>query len=120
MSHFVIPPSARPTAVSLVVLGAMAIGVSADPVRGLVRLAHVHRGRSGRSQRTAPGLPTRAPPPKPAGLDHGRRRVRAAGGTGLGLAFAHGVIIDHGGEIHVESKPGKGTRIRIQLPVVQA
>ena len=43
-----------------------------------------------------------------------------AGGSGLGLAFAHGVIIDHGGEIHVESKPGKGTRIRIQLPVVQA
>ena len=39
---------------------------------------------------------------------------------GIGLAFAHGVIIDHGGEIHVESKPGKGTRIRIQLPVVQA
>lgn len=39
------------------------------------------------------------------------------GGTGLGLSFAHGVIVDHGGEIHVESEVGKGTRFRILLPL---
>lgn len=39
------------------------------------------------------------------------------GGTGLGLAFDHGVIRDHGGEIKVESELGKGTRIRILLPL---
>lgn len=39
------------------------------------------------------------------------------GGTGLGLSFAHGVVVDHGGVIRFESEPGKGTRIRIQLPL---
>lgn len=39
------------------------------------------------------------------------------GGTGLGLSFAHGVLVDHGGEIHVESELGKGTRFRILLPL---
>lgn len=42
------------------------------------------------------------------------------GGTGLGLSFAHGVIVDHGGEIQVESELGKGTRIRVQLPLAPA
>ncbi|MEZ4333803.1 MAG: ATP-binding protein [Myxococcota bacterium] len=39
------------------------------------------------------------------------------GGTGLGLSFAHGVIVDHGGEIRVESELGKGTQVRILLPL---
>lgn len=37
------------------------------------------------------------------------------GGTGLGLSFAHGVVVDHGGEIRVGSAPDKGTRIRVLL-----
>jgi PAS domain S-box-containing protein len=40
------------------------------------------------------------------------------GGTGLGLAFAHGVIADHGGTFQAESEHGKGTRIRVTLPLV--
>lgn len=39
------------------------------------------------------------------------------GGTGLGLSYAHGVIVDHSGELFVESEPGKGTRFRILLPL---
>lgn len=42
----------------------------------------------------------------------------ALGGTGLGLSFVHGVIREHGGELRIESTPEKGTRIRIQLPLV--
>ena len=38
-------------------------------------------------------------------------------GSGLGLALAKNVIQDHGGEISIESKEGKGTSVNIQIPV---
>jgi len=37
-------------------------------------------------------------------------------GTGLGMAITHKVITEHGGQIEVESTPGKGTRFTIYLP----
>ena len=37
-------------------------------------------------------------------------------GTGLGLASAYGIIKNHGGFIHVESKAGHGTSFMIYLP----
>lgn len=37
-------------------------------------------------------------------------------GTGLGMAITHKVITEHGGQIEVESAPGKGTRFTIYLP----
>jgi len=42
----------------------------------------------------------------------------ALGGTGLGLPFVHDVIREHGGELQIESTSEKGTRIRVQLPLV--
>ena len=38
-------------------------------------------------------------------------------GTGLGLSVSYGIVIDHGGEIRVDIKPGQFTRFTIILPV---
>ncbi|HET7501882.1 MAG TPA: ATP-binding protein [Kofleriaceae bacterium] len=38
------------------------------------------------------------------------------GGTGLGLSICHGIINAIGGRIAIESTPGKGTKVRVELP----
>jgi len=37
-------------------------------------------------------------------------------GLGLGMPYAQKIIQQHGGQIIVESQPGKGTEVRIELP----
>jgi signal transduction histidine kinase len=37
-------------------------------------------------------------------------------GTGLGLSIAHEIVTAHGGEVQVESKPGKGTKFSLLIP----
>jgi two-component system NtrC family sensor kinase len=37
-------------------------------------------------------------------------------GTGLGLAIVHQIVMEHGGSISVESKPGFGTSFLVDLP----
>ncbi|WP_327011172.1 response regulator [Dactylosporangium sp. NBC_01737] len=37
-------------------------------------------------------------------------------GTGLGLATAYGVITEAGGDIHIDSLPGRGTTVTVLLP----
>lgn len=45
-----------------------------------------------------------------------RGRSRETGGTGLGLAIVKHVLERHGGGLHVESKPGEGSRFTARLP----
>jgi two-component system sensor histidine kinase PilS (NtrC family) len=37
-------------------------------------------------------------------------------GTGLGLSIVHRIVSDYGGEVHVTSQPGVGTRVEVTLP----
>jgi len=45
---------------------------------------------------------------------HGRRIVQ---GMGLGLSIARDIVIAHGGEIDLESKPQTGSRFTVRMPV---
>ena len=41
-------------------------------------------------------------------------------GTGLGLSSAHGIVAQSGGELQLLSEPGRGTVVRVLLPVSEA
>ncbi len=43
--------------------------------------------------------------------------TRKPSGTGLGLAIVHKIMESHGGEVHVESAPGKGTKVILSFPL---
>jgi two-component system phosphate regulon sensor histidine kinase PhoR len=45
-----------------------------------------------------------------------RSRSRETGGTGLGLAIVKHVAQRHGGHLHIDSKPGHGSRFAITFP----
>jgi signal transduction histidine kinase len=47
-------------------------------------------------------------------VTHGKRS-----GLGLGLALARQAVLDHGGDMWVDSEPGRGARFHVRLPLEQ-
>jgi two-component system, OmpR family, sensor kinase len=45
-----------------------------------------------------------------------KARSRSAGGSGLGLSIARGIVAAHGGAIELTSTPGRGTTCMVTLP----
>ena len=43
--------------------------------------------------------------------------ARGAAGVGLGLPLARALAEAHGGSLHIESAPGRGTTVSVRLPV---
>jgi len=40
-------------------------------------------------------------------------------GTGLGLSLVHGIVLDHGAALEVDSRPGGGTTFSVYLPLIE-
>ncbi|SDE14177.1 CHASE2 domain-containing protein [Paraburkholderia lycopersici] len=48
---------------------------------------------------------------------HAEQRPEVSG-AGLGMAFVKTVVTRHGGDVHLESEPGKGTTLTMSLPAL--
>ncbi|NQU37682.1 MAG: hypothetical protein HQ526_08840 [Actinobacteria bacterium] len=53
-------------------------------------------------------------------FDPGFSRKGDRVGLGLGLATSHSIVREHGGDMEIESEPGRGTAITISLPLGQS
>jgi len=47
------------------------------------------------------------------------RNVGKIDGSGIGLSFCQAVVHAHGGQIHLESQPAKGTRVTVRFPLLE-
>lgn len=85
------------------------VRIAARPLAGCVEFTVTDDG---------PGI---APDVLPHVFERFRRGTGpSAGGAGLGLFIARGIVEAHGGAISVESEPGRGTTFRFDVPRARA
>ena len=110
-----LPVLVSPTAIEQVLLNVIRNAVEADQDGGRVRV--VTEGGAGKARVVVRdqgrGMSIEE---KTFLFDPFYTTRRAEGGTGLGLSISHGIVTDHGGVIHVESQPGRGTTVTVELP----
>jgi signal transduction histidine kinase len=41
-------------------------------------------------------------------------------GSGLGLSIAQGIVQQHGGVLHLQSRPGAGTTVDLEMPAIES
>lgn len=49
-----------------------------------------------------------------------KARSRALGGAGLGLSIVRWIVDIHGGDIHIDSSPGRGSTFTVDLPLTSS
>ncbi|HEY9899695.1 MAG TPA: ATP-binding protein [Pantanalinema sp.] len=110
--------SADPDRITQILGNLLSNAVKFTPPGGEIRVSAHPRGQSVVLEvaNDGPGIP-------PEALPHMFERFfqtesgRQAGGTGLGLSIVKSLVEAHGGEVWVESTPGKDTTFRFTLPV---
>jgi signal transduction histidine kinase len=99
-----------------VVLNLVVNAVHAVGAQGVVRVATELRGRQAlvRVEDDGPGIE----PDVRARLFEPFFTTKPVGqGTGLGLYVSYEIVRAHGGEIRVDSEPGRGSRFEVRLPL---
>jgi heavy metal sensor kinase len=116
-----IPFRADPDDLQLVWTNLLENALRHTPEGGAVEVSMRHEGNSPAQIVFADHGPGVAPEDLPHIFERFYRgdpsRNRATGGFGLGLAIAKALIEAYGGTITVDSAPGRGTRMIVELPV---
>lgn len=106
-----------PVRIRQVVTNLLSNALKFTPAGGTVRVELRRRGAEAilRVSDTGPGIPSDELPHVFERFFRGRGA--RAGGSGIGLTVARELVLAHGGEIAVESEPGRGTTFTVRLPV---
>jgi two-component system, NtrC family, sensor kinase len=99
-----------------VVLNLVVNAIHAVGAQGVVRVTTELRGRQAlmRVEDDGPGID----PDVRARLFEPFFTTKPVGqGTGLGLYVSYEIVRAHGGEIRVDSEPGRGSRFEVRLPL---
>ncbi|MEZ6038177.1 MAG: ATP-binding protein [Planctomycetota bacterium] len=111
--------SAAVTQIEQVMINLVANARDAMPHGGQVELAIEERGRIARLQVVDTGCGMTAEVVDQAFTPFFSTKDASRIGRGLGLATVYGIVKQLGGEVHIDSRPGDGTRVAIELPLAE-